>query len=183
MSFQVLEVLDAADPPAAGWDFVQTVATGLWDFALAGLDMPGNAGGLAAGHAIETAVAIQLLTEARARPEDRVPAHEPDRRGWAGDCYGTDAERGEAEIGSRLWTLPFWPRAEVRQRAKALAEEALAGLLRQGAARRITVTVEAAGADRLHLEVTIIARDGRQIIRNFSILWEAMGGVQNPLAR
>jgi phage gp46-like protein len=184
MSFQVLHVGDRGDASPTGWDFLYSAASGVWDFAAAGLDAPGNAGGLSARYPIETAIAIQILTEARARDEDRVPAEVTDRRGWAGDLYGLDEERGEGELGSRLWTLQHWPRTEATlRRAEALAVEALDTLRRQGVAARIIAAAEWAGADRLDLGITVTSPAGGSYTRRFAILWEVVGGAQHSLTR
>lgn len=174
MGFRIISLMEPADPPPAGWDFAGDALEQTYDFVAAGLSDAGNPGGLTSADPIGTAVLIQLTTEARARSEDRVPSEVTDRRGWAGDHFGNDASRGEGEIGSRLWTLQHWPPGGARlARAKALADEALHTLIRQGVARSIDVTVEDVGLDRIDVAVTIQPPRGVEAYaRRYAVIWE-----------
>lgn len=95
-----------------------------------------------------TAMIIALGSDARARPDDRLPADPGPaaaeavvalnpRRGWCGDALDTRGER----LGSRLWLLIRAAASEATRRdAVRYAEEALAPLAR---ARGLAIAVDA----------------------------------------
>lgn len=112
---------------------------------------------------IETAVILSLMLDARSRDDDALPDSLPsaggDRRGWWADSVAPEAEGDRT--GSRLWllsrekTLP-----EVLNRAGDYAEEALAWLIEDGAARSVSVTADMPRKGLLALSVVITLPDG-----------------------
>jgi hypothetical protein len=79
------------------WDSVWDAQRGQADWALAGPNEPGNAGGLRALQAIETAVVLCLFTDRRIDPEH--PCYylaDGDVRGWWGDGIDVRADLNEA---------------------------------------------------------------------------------------
>lgn len=187
MSYRIIEIDPRGDEPVAFWDttFGAYLGDVHGDWAVAGRDSRAP-GGLKADAPIETAIALLLLTDARARPEDRLPTWVEDPRGWWGDGIDVDEARGEADLGSRLWTLQWASLSqETADRAEDLAREALNPLLRQGVCQRIDVRAELVDGDtRIDLAVNIYGAVGnRPIARRYALIWERQGGVQSPLAR
>ena len=115
---------------------------------------------------IETAVILSLLLDARARDDDALPDGSGDRRGWWADSAAPAAEGDRT--GSRLWllsrekTLP-----EVLRRARDYAEEALAWLLEDGAAKN--VSVHAAMPRRGLLALTVVITLPDDTARTFTV--------------
>jgi len=111
--------------------------------------------GLLADDGLTTAVLLSLLTDARAKPGDRLPDGVTDRRGWWGDALsGFDGDR----FGSRLWLLCREKQTEeTRRRAEEYATEALAWLITDGAACAVAVAAawRASVPGRLDLTVTV----------------------------
>jgi phage gp46-like protein len=115
--------------------------------------------GLATAHNLETAVLLSLLTEASARPDDELPdfgdyASEfaDNRRGW---WANQNRPEGYA-LGSRLWLLSRTVSTEeTRQRAEEICEEALAWMLDDGVAARVTVAAAYLDSPPFTLGVTI----------------------------
>lgn len=140
------------------------------DFALAG-------GALLLDEGLRTAITISLMTDARARDDDRLDdgadAAGGDRRGWWGDL----ALIGEAAtpIGSRLWLLRRAKANEAtRLRAVTMAQEALAWMVADGICQRVEVVAELQGSppDRLALGVTLRRGGGSP---RFDLLWSFEG--------
>lgn len=189
MTFRVIDLDPVGDEPQFFFDTTfGRMGTGdaFGDWALAGADEPQNAGGLRAQAPIETAMALCLLTEARARPEDRLPPWIDNRRGWVGDTFDINKSRHEGDLGSRLWTLQWADvTEETRLRAEALAREALQTLVAQGLCRSITVRAELQPEDkRIDIEVNARGAVGSEDhSRRFAIIWERQGGVSYPLHR
>lgn len=108
---------------------------------------------------LETAVILSLLLDARARDDDALPDGSGDRRGWWADSAAPAADGDRT--GSRLWllsrekTLP-----EVLRRARDYAEEALAWLVEDGAAKNVSVHAAMPRRGLLALTVVITLPDG-----------------------
>jgi phage gp46-like protein len=158
------------------WDTIWSARTGQGDWALAGPDETLNRGGLRAKAAIATAVELALFTDRRCPPDHPLARLvDGDSRGWWGNGVDLREDQGEAELGSLLWLLEQAPLTEDSARwAKAMAEEALAPLIAQGAAARIEVTAQARREQsRLDIAIAVYARDGARIYdRKFDLLWQ-----------
>ena len=158
------------------WDTVWDPKTGQGDWALAGSDETLNRGGLRAKAAIATAIELALFTDRRCPPEHPLAGLiDGDARGWWGNSIDVREDQGEAELGSLLWLLERAPLTDDSARwAQAMAEEALAPIVEQGAAARIVVTTEARRAQsRLDIAVAVYARDGSRIYdRKYDLLWQ-----------
>tara|TARA_B100000700_G_scaffold15695_1_gene15456 strand:+ start:4578 stop:5027 length:450 start_codon:yes stop_codon:yes gene_type:complete len=138
-----------------------------------GLDLELLDGDLASDDGLRTAVALALLSDRRAEPDDVLPdgndGPRGDRRGWWADAI---AERDGDRFGSRLWllsrekTLP-----EVRRDAEAYAHEALAWLLEDGVAAAVEVAASTEERDILELEVVIQRGDGTRVAGRYQYLW------------
>jgi phage gp46-like protein len=102
---------------------------------------PNNRGGLRARDQLATAIILCLFTDRR-RPDDvEAPDGSAERRGWHGDTF--DMERGEAALGSLLWTLERGVlNYETQRRAEYYAAEALEPLIAQGAVERFDIVSE-----------------------------------------
>jgi phage gp46-like protein len=130
--------------------------------------------GLRAQNPIATAIALCLLTDARASADELRHEHAGDARGWPGDGFDINTSRGETELGSKLW---LYRRHELSDETGRLVEDearrALRPLLRQGAAARIDVKATVQKAEgRIALEVAVIGRDGRTTANvRFDPLW------------
>ncbi len=152
------------------------------DLALADPVEVGNRGGLRARAALETAVLICLMSDARADPEE---LRDGDiNRGWPGDTFDIDAAVGEAPIGSKLWLLQrsTVDAVETPRRAEEYALAALQPLLDQGAAAAVTARAEGDPArNRLVLDVMLTDKAGGVLVsRRFSLLWENLAGISVP---
>ena len=135
-------------------------AIGFADFALARDDESVNLKGLQSVSPLETAVLIQLFTDAR---DSRPDAEE--RRGWFGDGVDLDTRAGEAPLGSLLWTLEraaLTP--ETGFAAESFARIALQPLVDQGLAERFDVSHEIdASAGLLALRIVAVGETGTLI--------------------
>jgi phage gp46-like protein len=133
------------------------------------LDLALIDGDLATDDGLRTAVALSLLCDRRAEPDDIIPDGTDNRRGWWADAI---ADEDGDRWGSRLWllnrekTLP-----EVRRRAEAYAREALAWLLEDGIATEIDVTAETLGRDVLWLRLIIKRGDGSRLADRYQYVW------------
>ena len=129
----------------------------VWDGS--GADCAVRLADLAREEDIETAVILSLMLDARARDDDALPDGSGDRRGWWADSAAPAADGDRT--GSRLWllsrekTLP-----EVLRRARDYAEEALAWLLEDGAAKNVSVHAAMPRRGLLALTVVITLPDG-----------------------
>jgi phage gp46-like protein len=189
MAIQIIEVDPDGEESPLHWDTTFGIGfdDAFGDWMVADVAERLSVGGLRARAPIETAMALLLTTDARARPEDDLPDFVTDRRGWWGDKVDVDETIGEGDLGSRLWTLQWSPLDDdTLARAKALAREALQPLVTQRVVQRITVEGEALPAEgRIDLMVSAYGAVGsRPIARRFAVLWEAhaSAGAQ-PLAR
>lgn len=165
-----------APDPFLLWDTVWNSQTGRGDWALATASEIGNAGGLQAKAGLETAVILSLFCDRRV-PVDHPLAWlaGPDRRGWWGDGV---RQTGEAETGSLLWLLERAPLdAQTARWAEAIALDALAPLVQQGAVVKVEAQAQARLADnRLDLGISLYGRSGVRIYaRKFERLWQQEG--------
>ncbi|WP_457091403.1 phage GP46 family protein [Microvirga sp. P5_D2] len=131
--------------------------------------------GLRARNPIATAIALCLLTDARASQDELRHEHAGDARGWPGDGFDVDASRGETELGSKLWLYRRHELTDETGRAvEDEARRALQTLIRQGLASRIDVKATVQKAEgRIALEVAVIGRGGRNTTHvRFDPLWK-----------
>lgn len=128
---------------------------------------------LAAGHDLETAVVLSLLTDATARPDDVLPGFDDeDRRGWWGDHEAGDIWNAPP-IGSLLWLLSRAKQTEeVRSRAESHVRNALAWLTGLAIASRVDVSSQWIGEGVLSLEVIIWRGSERLVALRFQSLWD-----------
>lgn len=130
-----------------------------------------SGGDLAAESGLETAVILSLCCDARAREDDVIPDGTGYRRGWWADSVAPlasggltvreDAATAHDRIGSRLWLLSREKQLpEVLRRAKDYAEEALAWLIDDGVARRVSVTPSVPRQGWLWLDIRIDLANG-----------------------
>jgi phage gp46-like protein len=174
MEIRIREAEAAGEQPFLLWDTYwnsDDLSTYYADWKLAGPGAPQNAYGLAADHALNTAILISLFTWRRAEPSDVLPSGS-DPKGWWGDSV--DLEANEQKIGSRLWLLM---RAtlnnETARKAEDYAYEALQPLIDQGAVARFEVvgTPEIVKG-YLTLDVRAYSQDGQKIYdQKFERIW------------
>ena len=112
-----------------------------FDFTVATPQERRNAGGLQARNALQTAIVIQLFSDARALDDDLLPDDlDPDRRGWWGDGIARIEEQGLYNVGSRLWTLRrSILNKETADKAHDMVLEALQPIVDQGAVARFEI--------------------------------------------
>lgn len=126
---------------------------------------------LAADDGLDTAVILSLFTDALAADEDRLPHGATDRRGWWGDVFA--AATGD-RIGSRLWLLlPGKQTVATLNAAREYAEEALAWLVQDAIAARVTVEATNPRDGLLALAIAIEKPDATRLARRYEILWSA----------
>jgi len=146
---------------------------GYGDYAYAGDDEPGNAGGLQANNTLHTAILIQLFTDRRAREEMDIDGNDP--RGWAGDSFDVREDQHEREMGSYLWTLE---RGQLSEETERLAEEytleALQVIIDQGAVASFEADAKAQPATGiLELSVRGFSHMGKNVYdQHFQVLWQ-----------
>lgn len=174
-----IRINEGADPqPYLAWDTVWDQKAQEGDWALAGPGESLNRGGLRAIAGLETAVELALFTDRRC-PADHPLARyaDGDLRGWWGNSIDQRADLGEVELGSLLWLLERAALTDdIVRWAKSLAEDALAPLIAQGAAAKMTVIAERVEGSRLNLGISLFARDGASVYaRKFEILWQQVG--------
>jgi phage gp46-like protein len=134
-----------------------------------GLDWTIDGGDLASDHGLTSAVVISLFTDAPARNDDPLPLGQSDRRGWWGDAWPVSA--GDV-MGSRLWLLRASKQLPAALNlARHYAEEALAWLIADGAARRVEVEAFIARFEVMGLAVRIYRPDGQIMPFRFEMLW------------
>lgn len=151
-----------AVPPDLVWQdgTREDAAIGYADFALARDDESANLKGLQSVSPLETAILIQLFTDAR---DDSPDAEE--RRGWFGDVFDLDTRAHECPLGSLLWTLE---RAALTPdtglTAVSFAQRALQIFVDQGLVQRFDVTHEIdAAAGLLALRIQAVGETGNLI--------------------
>ena len=137
-----------------------------------GADLALDAFALASDDGLETAVILSLFTDARAKDDDTLPIGQSDRRGWWADAFPVvEGDR----FGSRLWLLRASKQLQQSLNdAKAYAEEALAWLIEDGAARQIDVETFIARDEVMGMVVRITRPDGTAVPIRFETLWNAM---------
>ncbi|SAL20811.1 tail protein [Caballeronia cordobensis] len=127
---------------------------------------------LAETNPLVRAVIMSLFTWRRAEPDDPI---DDTKWGWWGDNV-SDVENDQ--IGSRLWLLA---REKLTQstlnRAEQYAKEALAHLIDDGVATRVTVAAERIRNDGLGLTVTIYRVDAAATTLRFSNVWSLINNV------
>jgi len=140
-------------------------AIGFADFVLARDDEFDNLKGLQSVSPLETAILIQLFTDAR---DDSPDAEE--RRGWFGDAVDVEGKSGEAPLGSLLWTLERAALVpDTGLKAVTFALQALQPLVDQGFVQRFDVGHEIdAEAGVLALSIVAVGETGN-VIFNRSI--------------
>ncbi|MBS4046194.1 MAG: phage GP46 family protein [Alphaproteobacteria bacterium] len=123
------------------------------------------------------AVVISLFTDARAKPDDRLP-DEPrtgavpatlyrDRRGWHGD----------AKIGSRRWLLYREKQVpEVLQRLEEYDREALQWLITDKVVSSIDITESFPARGVVLSEIVLHRPSVPALTFRFQMLWEKLGG-------
>lgn len=162
--------------PSLYWDSAWDVERGVADWALADANETQNRGGLRAQAGLHTAIILALFSD------KRVPEDHPHRKyidgndlgGWWGNTLDLREDLGEEELGSLLWIYARAPlNEETRRFVEVAAEEALAPLIKQGAAARIDVKAELHSAfNRLDLSVQVYGRNGQRVYsQRFSDLW------------
>lgn len=149
-----------------------------WDPETVSADLLLMGGALATDDSLRTAILISLFTDARASEDAALPEGGDDLRGWWGDQFAREAapDAGSAEdrnrIGSLLWlfsrskTLPA-----VLSGARRAAEDALAWLVRDGIAARVSVEVERQD-QRLAIGV-VLDRPTGPARQRYDFVWEA----------
>jgi phage gp46-like protein len=120
---------------------------------------------LASEDGLATAIILSLFSDRRARPDDRLPDRESDRRGWWGDAFPPAVAAGDDRIGSRLWLLHREKSTdETLERAKDYISEALQWLIDDGIAASIEIEaewVEPRGpAGRLDMTIGVVRPSG-----------------------
>ncbi|WP_325893032.1 phage GP46 family protein [Grimontia sp. NTOU-MAR1] len=132
-----------------------------------GADHSIEQGKLAEDDGLNSLVFMMLMTDARAKESDVLPAGITDRRGWPGDSFV------ETPWGSRLWLLRREKLTTATlQRAEDYAREALIPLLK-GYAKRYRVTASRTGADRLRLDIAITKPDDTAMSYGISLRWDS----------
>lgn len=167
--------------PNLHWDSVWDTENGVADWALADASETQNRGGLRAQAGLHTAIMLALFSDKRV-PEDhphRKFVDGDDLGGWWGNTIDLRADLGEEELGSLIWIYARAPlNEEVRRFVEVAAQEALAPLIKQGAATRIDVRAEIHSAvNRIDLTVQVYGRDGQRVYsQRFSDLWQQAAG-------
>jgi len=119
---------------------------------------------------LSTAVIISLFTDRRAGRDDVLPLNQTNRRGWVGDEFMGDGFDTRTDAwGSMLWLCYVTKlTADVLERARFAAQEALAWMVRDGIASRVDVTAEWVG-ERLAVRPTIY--QAGQAAPVYDVLW------------
>lgn len=137
-----------------------------------GIDLALENALLASDDGLETAVILSLFTDARAKDDDVLPLGQTDRRGWWADAWpSVDDDR----FGSRLWLLRAAKQLQqALNDAKEYAEEALAWLVEDGAAKAVEVETFIPRNEVMGMIVRITRPDGTLTPIRFETLWNAM---------
>lgn len=174
MDIRMRETEGTDEQPFLLWDTYwnqDDLSSALVDWKLAGPNATNNAYGLAANHALNTAILISLFTWRRAEEYDQLPSG-TDPKGWWGDTV--DLDENETKLGSRLWLLRRAPANEnTRRLAEDYAYEALQPLIDQGAVAKFvcTATIDPVRG-YLVLAVNAYSQDGQKIYdQKFERLW------------
>lgn len=171
--------------PILLWDSIWAPWQGQADWAIAGADETQNRGGLRAVAALHTAVIIALFTDRRIADDHplRHLVQDGDPRGWFGDGEDIRGELGETGMGSLLWVFErSILTEEIRRWVEAVALEALAPLIFQGAAARIEAqAVSHPAFNRCDLAIQIYGRDGsRTYDYRFDDIWQQAATSPGP---
>jgi phage gp46-like protein len=135
-----------------------------------GGDISRDGADLVTDSGLETAVFISLFTDRRAEEDDELPGNKKDRRGWWADAF---SEIENDQYGSRLWLLAREKTlASTLERAKEYAREALAWMIEDGVASKITVEAERVRGYILGLSVEIEKPTGDMIKFTYQNIWE-----------
>jgi phage gp46-like protein len=125
--------------------------------------------GLVSGEDLVTAVALSLLTDQLAGPDDVIPDGSSDPRGWWGDL-------GAAyPIGSKIWL-----RLRSKQTSETLAlvkddiQQALAWLIADGVAASVDATTSWVRAGFLGASVLITQPSGGSLKMTFAWAWKGL---------
>lgn len=122
---------------------------------------------------LQTAIILSLFSDRRAGPDDALPLHDTERRGWVGDEYMVGDFDARADAwGSKLWLVYYGKVTEAKlEAARFAATEALQWLVRDGIASRIVVQASWEGerADRLAVRPTIYQAERGQAV--YDVLW------------
>lgn len=168
ISFRPKSVDLFALPWTTRWD----KETALGDWSLAPANGGVTAGGRADDEQIASAIIISLFTDRRA-PKGFRPDM-ADRRGWWGDTIAADGEAPE-ELGSHLWLLRNSAVTDATaELARAYVREALAWLVRDRIAARVTIETGLLEYPRrgVWIDVQVAGRDGALMYdRRFERLW------------
>lgn len=126
---------------------------------------------LATDDGLETAVILSLFSDARANDDDALPLGQTDRRGWWADAYPVEA--GD-RFGSRLWLLRAAKQLQQSLNdARQYAEESLAWLVDDGAAKKVEVETFIVRDEVMGMIVRIHRPDGTVTPIRFETLWSA----------
>lgn len=138
---------------------------GAMDLALDGLDLARDDG-------LESAVLVSLFTDRRARPEQlRAEDDKSDLRGWWGD-FAPPVEGDQT--GSLLWLLAREKQtAETLARAKQYCEQALAWMIEDRVASRVTVAVRYPATGWMEISIEIVRPDARRVQYRYDYEWAA----------
>lgn len=134
---------------------------GVGDLAVEGNDLARDPG-------LRTAVLLSLFLDRRAEDVEALPPGQTDRRGWWADGL-------VGGMGSRLWLLERakWS-SDTAARARAYAEEALAWLVEDRVAARVTVTEDVPVVEGVvALNIEIERPTGEQVRYRFASVWDA----------
>ena len=144
--------------------------TTTWDYVNNRGDWQVQAGALASGDDLTTAVLISLFTDRRAAPSDVIPDGTTNRRGWWADI---DTSGNLDEWGSRLWLLDRSksPTQQVLNDAITYCNEALAWMVTDGVAASVNVTAQWNTVNFLAIQVIINKIDGTTVSLQFQQLW------------
>ena len=144
--------------------------TTAWDYVNNRGDWQVQAGALASGDDLTTAVLISLFTDRRAAPSDVIPDGTTNRRGWWADI---DTSGNLDEWGSRLWLLDRSksPTQQVLNDAITYCNEALAWMVTDGVAASVNVTAQWNAVNFLAIQVIINKIDGTTVSLQFQQLW------------
>jgi phage gp46-like protein len=136
-----------------------------------GADLALESFALAADDGLETAVILSLFSDARALDADPLPIGQTDRRGWWADAYpAADGDR----FGSRLWLLRASKQLQQSLNdARLYAEESLAWLVEDVAARKVEVETFIPRDEIMGMVVRIYRPDGSVTPIRFETLWSA----------
>lgn len=148
----------------------------MWNGTTGDIVIDYGRGDLQCRNAIQTAVLICLMTDARVDPSE-LPDGESNR-GWPGDAF--DMQPGEVPLGSKLWLLRRRALTEdIDLEAQDYARAALQTLIDQSVVARVDVeAVRSPERARLDLDIALYGRDGAVVFKQrFAVLWDQIDGL------